>query len=312
MEILTYRELERKEELLPLLDHAFGWPFNPGRFEEFAKIDPRLADGAMGFAAVESGHVVGFVGVMDIPTRVLDGSVQCVGGVYGVATLASHVRRHVSTILMERAHEYFREKGYRFSFLFTQRYLVSHGMYEKLGYSDLLERSSAHKILALKRDKAGAKRKEKRVGKLDLDKVLRIYKRCVKDKTGIVLRDRAHMALHKKSDELTGKNCVIGEDGYVFFQKNPSAWVRGTWIRELVALNKREMDKLLVKLEAGAMDLIYDRAVLDERLRDVYRSRGYIVHDRSHGVVMVKPLTKNTSFKQAYGDKFFIAAFDFF
>ncbi len=312
MEILTYKEIVQKDQLLPLLDHAFGWPFNPQRFEEFARLDPRLKEGAVGFAIVERDHVAGFVGVMDIPTRALDGSVKKVGGVYGVATMATNVRKHISTALMEHAHEYFRERGFCFSFLFTQRYLVSHCMYEKLGYSDLLERPSAHRALMLPERKTTGVSKGREKSKLNLEEILRIYNSYTKDKTGVVVRDRAHMTLIKKSNEFTARDCIIDGNSYVFFKKNPSAWVKGTWIMEFIASNKQDANRLLTRIEACGMDLVYDRAALDKRLREVYKARGYDVQSKSHGVMMVKRLTEEESFSRTYGDRFYIAPLDFF
>ena len=77
LKIVTYRELESKDSLLPLLDHAFRWPFNQRSFDQTAKIDPRLKNGPVGFCAVEDNRVVGYVGVMDLATRTLDGAVEC-------------------------------------------------------------------------------------------------------------------------------------------------------------------------------------------------------------------------------------------
>jgi len=89
-------------------------------------------------------------------------------------------------------------------------------------------------------------------------------------------------------------------------------WSRATWIREFVASNAKEMNRLLEFVEAKARDLILDRAVLDDTLLEVYRSRGYMIQRRSHSVMMVKPLTADVSFKQTYGNKFYLTGLDFF
>jgi len=309
VEILPYKDLETKDELLPLMDHAFGWPFNPRRFEEFVKLDPKLTESSVGFAAVEQGHIAGFVGVMDIPTRGLGGNIRNEGGVYGVATFASHARKHVSTALMEHTHAYFREKGYSFSFLFTQRSLVAHEMYTKLGYADFLDRPSAHRMLDPKKTKAKTKPK---AGKLDLERLMRIYERNMKDKAGFAVRSNASWASLRKSEEFTTKDCFVDEEGYVLFKENPSIWVKGIWVKELVAPNKKEMNRLLALVEARASDMVFDRMVLNEKLTEVYRARGYALQNISHGVLMVKPLTKNASIKQTYGDRFHLTTLDFF
>jgi GNAT superfamily N-acetyltransferase len=309
VEILPYKDLKSKDELLPLMDHAFGWPFNPRRYEEFMRLDPRLAKSAVGFAAVERGRLAGFVGVMDVPTRVLEGSIRNVGGVYGVATFPSYVRRHVSTALMEHAHAYFREKGCLFSFLFTQRSLVSHEMYLKLGYADFLDRPSAHKLLKPKKTKA---KKKQKAGKLDIERLMLVYERNMKNKAGFAVRDKASWACLRKSEELKAKDCFVSKEGYVLFKENASIWVKGIWVKELVAPNKKEMNRLLALVEARASDMVFDRMVLDEKLAEVYRARGYALQNRSHGVLMVKPLTKNASIKQTYGDHFYLTTLDFF
>jgi len=310
MEILTHKEIESKEALLPLMDNAFGWPFNPRMYERLVKIDPRLRNSLVGFCAVENGRAIGYVGVMDLATRTLNGNVEYVGGIYGVATLPSHARKGISTALMNRVHEHFKERKYRFSFLCTSRTLVAYSMYQKLGYTDLLERPSAYKVLNLKKAKATV---EQRSGKLDFDRLLKIYNKFMKGKTGFVVRDKAYLTMLKKTGYFGGKDCIIEKDGYVIFKSNVGGtWSKATWLRELVALNAKEMNRLVGLVEAKAKDLIMDRYVPDKALLQVYRSRGYMIEKRSHVVIMVKPLTADASFKQTYGDKFYLTDLDFF
>jgi predicted acetyltransferase len=309
MKILTYRELESTGELLPLLDHAFRWTFNQRTFDKLVKTDPRLKNSSVGFCAVEAGRIVGYVGVMDIATRTLGGTVEHVGGIYGVATLPSHTRRGVSTTLMNRAHEYFREKGYRFSLLGTSHTIIAHAFYQKLGYTDLFECPSAYKVTRVKTVKSQRKEKPK---KIDFDRLLKIYDRRVEDYTGLVIRDTAYFEMLKKMEGFTPKECLIDEEGYVLFKEIKSMWVNGVWIRELVAQDPKAMNKLLELTERKAKEMIYDRAVMDKELLEVYRSRGYMVQARSHSVMMVKPLTADASFNQTYGNKLYMTGLDFF
>jgi predicted acetyltransferase len=310
MKILTYRELESKDALLPLLDNAFAWPFNPRMNEKLVKIDPRLRNSPVGFCAVENEHVIGYVGVMDLATRTLDGRIEYVGGIYGVATLPSHARKGISTELMNRVHEHFREGNYRFSFLCTSHTLVAYSMYQKLGYMDLLERPSVYKVLNQKKIKAAA---EQRSGKIDFDTLLKIYDKFMKDKTGFVVRDKAYLEMLKKTGYFSSRECIIEEDGYVIFRSNiGGTWSKATWIRELLASNAEQMNDLVALIEAKAKDLIMDRGVLDNTLLQVYKSRGYMIEKRSHAVMMVKPLTTYVSFRKTYGDKFFLTDLDFF
>jgi len=292
------------------MDNAFGWPFNPRMYERLVKIDPRLRNSPVGFCAVENGRAIGYVGVMDVATRTLDGNLEYVGGIYGVATLPSHARKGISTALMNRVHEHFRERNYHFSFLCTSHTLVAYAMYQKLGYTDLLERPSAYKVLSPKKARATV---EQRSGKLDFDRLLKVYSEFVKDKTGLVVRDKAYLMMLKKTGYFSGKDCIVEEDGYVIFRSNVGGtWSKASWIRELVALNAKATNRLVELVEAKAKDLIMDRDVLDKALLQVYKSRGYMIEKRSHIVIMVKPLTADASFKRTYGDKFYLTDLDFF
>jgi predicted acetyltransferase len=242
MRIVPYRELESKDGLLPLLDHAFKWVFNQSQSDDFVKIDPRLRNGPVGFCAVEDGRIIGHVGVMDLATRTLDRRVEYVGGLYGVATLPSHTRRGVCTTLMDKAHEYFSNKEYRFSFLPTSQALVAHALYEKLGYSDLIEYPSAYKVFHDRKAKHSPK---KNVMGFDSNRILRIYKDFSKEKTGFVVRDKAYIKMLRKIEGIKPKQCIIGKEGYVIFREDKT----GIWIRELVALNVEQMHELIDILE---------------------------------------------------------------
>jgi GNAT superfamily N-acetyltransferase len=310
LKIVTYRELDSKNSLLPLFDHAFGWPFNPRTYETVIKTDPRLRDSPVGFFALEGGSVIGSVGVMDMATRTLEGTTEYVGGVYGVATLPSHVRRGVSTALMKASHEYFKHKGYRFSLLWTSRSLVAHAMYEKLGYADWLERPTAYKVLGLKRTES---KEKKKATKLDLDRILALYNKYVRFRTGFVVRDPAYLKMIKRFESLSAKDCILDKGGYVIFKTNVGGmWIQGTWIREFVALSADAMSRLLRLVEDQSKGPIYDRSVFDNTLLQVYESHGYAVQNRSHGLLMAKPLVPNVSVKQVYGDKFYLTSLDFF
>lgn len=60
MKVETYRELESKDELFPLIDQAWWEMLNPIEFEEIVKTDPRLKHSPVGYVAAENDHIVGF------------------------------------------------------------------------------------------------------------------------------------------------------------------------------------------------------------------------------------------------------------
>jgi ribosomal protein S18 acetylase RimI-like enzyme len=310
VKIVSFDELESEECLLPLLDQAFRWTFNPRTFRKFVRLDPRLRNSGVGFCALDGSRLVGNVGVMDLTTKTLDGKVEHAGGIYGVATLPGYTRKGICSALMNRAHEHFRERGYRFSLLGTSHTIVAHSLYVKLGYSDLFEARSAYKVM---KAKSVAPKPKEKAARLDVDKLLKTYEGLVGGKAGFVVRDRDHFVMFEKAEGIKGRNCMVGRDGYVLFSEvKQGSWMSGIWIRELVASRAKEMDRLVGLAEAKAKDMIYDRAVMDDTLLQVYRSRGYMTEERSHSVLMVKPLMAKASFRQTYGDGFHMTGLDFF
>ena len=127
---------------------------------------------------------------MDVATRTLDRSIEYVGGLYNVATLPGYTRKGFCTTLMRRAHEYFVDKRYRFSFLSTSQALVAHALYEKLCYVDLTQYPILHKVFHDKKTKHLQKENTK---DFDRERILRIYDDLSKEKTGFVVRDRAYI-----------------------------------------------------------------------------------------------------------------------
>jgi len=144
--------------------------------------------------------------------------------------------------------------------------------------------------------------------KFDVDKILKIYNVYMKGKTGFVVRNEADLKVLKKGERLTARECIIDSEGYVLFRIERNA----IWIRELLALNAQEMDKLIGLVEEKAKDLVYDRTVFDDRLLQVYKSRGYMVEKRSHSVLMVKPLSTHALLEQTYGKKLYTTGLDLF
>lgn len=304
MKILTYRELERKSALLPLMEQAFGWPFDPFDFGRVTKLDPRLRDSSVGFCAVDEGEVVGYVGVMDLDCRTLDGTVEKVGGIYGVATLPGHTRQGICRMLLDHTHQHFIEKGYRFSLLTTSPTIVAHALYKKLGYFDVISFPAAYKV----REKIEKESKPPRQSaKLDFDMMLKIYRSYVKDKSGFVVRDKAYMRMLAKTNEITQRQCITTKKGYIIF-KQEKKQIR---IRELAARDEKEMNNLIRLVEQRAKNVIYARAVLDPNLRQTYKSRGFSVLESGHGVLMAKNLT-NASFANTYGNTFYMTSLDHF
>ncbi len=307
MEIITYWELEQKGLLLPLLEQAFGWPFEQLEFERFIRVDPRLRDGCVGFCAVKEEKVLGYVGVMDLTTRTGDGAVEKVGGVFAVATLPGYTRQGICTMLLKKAHEYFLGKSYRFSFLTANQTTGAHALYCRLGYSNVDSFNSAYKLKEKAESREASKPKENSMW--DFGRMLSLYSKYVEGRTGFVVRDETYLKVLAKHFQISARECITTQRGYVMFKREKKV----ARVRELIAHDEKEMNRLIGLIEPKGQRIVIGRVPLgDSALGQIYRSRGFTVLEDGHGVLMVKELTAEASFNESYGSRFYMSALDHF
>jgi predicted acetyltransferase len=304
MEIVTYREMEPKDEFMALMEMGFGEPVTPPTFAENINRDIRLKNGPVGLCAVENGKLAGFVGILDIPTRTVNGKEQMVGGIYAVATNARFARRGMCKTLMEKVHQHFREQKYPFCFLTTTRTIIAYALYRKMDYIEVEKVNQypiAYKVLEKN------KRDKKSELKLNYDKINDIYLNYVKDKTGFVIRQNDFGGLFAQWESFDEKKSIQNHNGYALIRE-----VRKTIkVQELVSLDDPNYEKLLDKIESIAPSGVLDRLVTDERLLKIYKQRGYSIQEGSNSVLMVKKLG-DWKFEEAYGEKFHIGLLDYF
>jgi len=305
MKVETYRELESKDELFPLIDQALWEYFNPIEFEKDIAADPRLKHSPIGYAAIKKGRIIGFVGVMDMVTRSVDGSEVKVGGIWDVATHPAHTRKGVATTLMQRTHENFKETDCQFSLLTSGRADIAYNFYKKLGYKEALTFPSAYKII--KPTKKLVKAARRKI-KPDWNRIIRLYRQVIGDRTGLVIRSKEYMKMLERRKIIQSDKTIQTEKGYALIKENEGK----VWIKEIMAPTKEETIRLIRKAEEKAYKTVADRAVLSDRTLKAYKSEGYMTLTQSYGVLMAKPLTKSATFKGTYSDKFYLSSVDLF
>lgn len=304
MKIITYRELQSKDELLPLFQHAFWWPFNPKEFEKIIRADPRLKSSPVGFAAAEGTQIAGFVGVMDIATRTLQKAEEVVGGIWGVVTHPVHARKGIFKALMQKSHSYFKEQGYKFSLLYTSKILIAHAFYRKLGYKDTMAHPSAYKVIKEKR-KTAKKTREKI--KLDWDKLLELYNQKTRNYTGFVIRDKQYGRMLETRKRIQPEKSIVTDKGYALLREDEG----NMYIKELIALSKEETDKLISEIEEKtAKEIIYEKVAAKDTL-ETCKSRGYMIMREGYDLLMSKQLA-DTTFTETYAKKFYATSADSF
>ena len=305
MDIITYRELEQKDEMMMLMELAFWWPMSPKDFDELINMDVRLKNGPVGFCAVKDERLAGFVGVMDIPTKTLKGETEIIGGIWCVATNPDFSRQGICKSLMEAAHNHFRKQKYRFSFLCTGRTIIAYGIYKKLGYTEV---EYVNEFLAVYKVLDKTKPVDKKADtRLDPEKIYNIYEKFVENKTGFAVRQKDFVTLFVKRKRFGERKSILKEKGYALVMD-----VRNVIkVQDMVALNDAVYGELIDEIEELAKSGVIDRTVADERLLRIYKSKGYRVQKRDDGVLMVKNLT-DASIDKVYGDSFYMAALDWF
>jgi len=303
MKITTYRELQSKDELLPLFQHAFWWPFNPDEYGKTISADPRLKNSPVGYAAIRDNHVVGFVGVMDIATRTLQGSQEMVGGIWGVVTHPVHTRQGIFKALMQRSHDYFKEQGYKFSLLYTSKMLIAYEFYHKLGYEDTVSYSSAYKIV----ENPGKPGRKTRKKKLDWDRLLALYNDVTKDYTGFVVRYKRYCRMLEIRKKIQPEKSVVMDKGYALLREDAG----NMHVRELIALDKEEGNRLIAQIEGKATKAIIDEKVVSNETLDTYKSRGFMIIGEGYDLLLARQLA-DTTFVETYGRRFHATSADSF
>ena len=304
MQITTYRELKNKDPFMFLIAQSLSWPIVPAELEKIINLDIRLKNSPVGFCALEDGKLAGFVGVLDIPTKTISGKEEMVGGIWCVATNPNFAKRGICKILMERAHQYFKEKNYPFSFLQTSRTLIAYAIYVKMEYIEIEKINrypEAYKVF--QKDKAETKAD----AKLDPETIRVIYQEFVKKKTGFVIRQNDFLKMFAERNRFEEKKSFQDKNGYVLASSSRNV----VTVQEFISWDEQTYHKLLDQIESIAQGGVIDRMITHERLLEIYRSRGYCIEQGDHGVFMVKKLA-DMDFVEAYGEAFHIGVLDLF
>lgn len=305
MEIVTYRELEAKDDLMMLMDIAFWWPITPKAMEDRMNLDARLRDSPVGFCAVEDRRLTGYLGVMDIPTKTISGETELVGGIWAVATNPGLVRRGICKTLMEKAHDYFRSRNYRFSFLCTGRSIIAYSIYSKMGYKEVEsvnQLKAAYRVL----DQRESRKKHLPLY-IDPEKTYGVYEKFAQGKTGFVVRQKDFITMHAKRKAFDEKKSILKPNGYALLSESDKV----IKVRDMAALDLDTYGELIDETEQLAQNAVINGSIADQALVELYQSKGYRLQAGHNGVVMAKSLA-DVNADQVYGGNFYLAPLDWF
>jgi GNAT superfamily N-acetyltransferase len=285
MEIIPYAQFEGRHQMLPLFHHAGHNPFDYRLRARPGSLDFRIIKGHEGLCGVEDGELLGFVGLMDIPTR-----------------------RGVSKALMEASHEYFHERGFRFSFLTTYGSWGAHRLYRKLGYEDVKPVTGCSSAYLLVESDSEADGHPDGSLTPTEESVADLFEQFTSQFTGFVVRPKEYLGYVARRGGISWDRSLEMEGGYVLARERS----RCIQVREMVAMDSAVQERLLDALEHKADNgSVLDSLVTTPTLQDGYVSRGYHLYAGRYGVLMAKQLG-DVSMNEVYGDRFYISAMEWF
>lgn len=97
------------------------------------------------------------------------------------------------------------------------------------------------------------------------------------------------------------------DNGYALLKEDEGTM----YIKELIALSKQEISRLIPKIEEKTTKAIIYEKVEDKETLDTYKSRGYMTMREGYDLLMTKQLTKN-EFTETYGQRFYATSADSF
>ena len=286
MKVVTYDEIEPEDAML-IDEVCFGVPTTPERVKMIRELDKRCSDYYGVYAKDDDGNAVSQVVILYIDTQTSEGR-EKVAGIQGVATLPGHLRRGMSTALMSRVHELLRERGIRISFLLTASSLVAHGMYVKIGYTTLATFDRGYKRIR----KETKKQQHVQLRTFDVrvaSKLDKLFSSQTRDRLGFIHRQDGFTAMMVKTNQATPEKFKVAYSGgkvVGYTRVQTEADVVTT--NELVGTDDETRSSMLDQVERQPhARWAYCYSLCDARLSQLYRSKGYRLHEPSFGRVMV-------------------------
>lgn len=308
LEIVEYRDLRVQDDIFILWLKSFDFYASPAWLERFGKYEPALGNGPVGMCALLDGEFVGFVGIMQIPTRTKSGEIEMVGGIYGIATRPSVAHQGIGRKLLEESEKWLREHGCRVVFLTTSKSIVAHGWYASVGYTDVAAIDNySYYYKLLKRHLTDHRQKVPKAYRLNMQQVRDTFEWFTQDRCGFVIRHKDGLKAREMQGIFDSKVSLSVDGGYALLLRNPVA------IRfcEILAHTKKAYTDLMRMAESLANEAVVSIHPFDPVAAEMFLRRGYTEDAGAYGTLMIKSLD-GTRFEDLYDDSFMIARIDWF
>lgn len=305
MKIITYDQLEDRSDIYLLWAKSFGFYCTSNWIDEWAPQDVRLKDTPIGFCAVERNKLLGFVGVMRLPTRNKYGETENVGGIWAVATRPALGRKGIGRRLLDTAEDYLREQGMRLSILTTSRSIVAYRWYSEIGYKEI---DAVNRYPHFYKFPRNTKRKSRKgSGKINRSKVLKLLHQHLRNNCGFTYRDDALLRFVETRGSISPEYSFVGNDAYFLGSRSAGTLL----ISEILAPTQKAYRELLKKAESMAPDAVYSRFVFEDKASKSFARANYQMDPEEYHVAMWKSLD-GTKFGDVFDKSFVMPRLDFF
>jgi GNAT superfamily N-acetyltransferase len=307
--IVFFDEIDDPYKVALIFQLSLSWPVTPSLLQELRSSDERYTREFGIFAVTRDGTVASGLLLMRFPTQTIQGSLE-VGGVNAVSTRPDFARRGLMTDVMNRTHEYFRERDLEYSVLTSSRRLGAMAMYQKLGYSEIDHSEVAVKCPNQPRTRSPEGVHVRPFSEADVDSVDNVYRRAVEGSTGFICRPKNFLKarMYSKGVEIKpAENMQVVEreesiTGYAYWEPNQ----RVSESPEIMALDKASFHALLADAERRNPDV--DVLVWCDGLADLevgwLSEAGYQAPLEAYGTFLVKSLkgkTDSNRIRRMYG-----------
>jgi GNAT superfamily N-acetyltransferase len=308
MKMLSYRELANKDDIFILWLKSFYWAGTPNWLDNYMKYDEWLIESPIGMCGLIGKKLVGFVGMMVIPTRTRHGDIEKVGGIYGIAVRPSYSRQGIGRKLMFAAEDYFRERGIRYSFLTTARFLTAYNWYIQDGYRDIpaVEKYPYMYKIFKKPNKNPIMRTTKEY-KFNHKEMLALFEHYAKTHCGFTVRTPRHLKTREIENVYSKKLSILTDKGYALLANNTDSII----IKEIYATNQKTYSHLIKMAEQRAKYAVAAQHPFDSGAIKALKKAGYTIDQGNYITAMYKELGKD-KFSNAYDKNFMISKVDWF
>jgi GNAT superfamily N-acetyltransferase len=306
--IVFFDEIEDPYKVTLMFQLSFFFPPLPSRLQYNREHDDRFTPEFGIFAVTRDGDVAAGHLLMRIKTETKEGGLE-IGGVNAVGTRPDYARQGIMTAIMDRSHDYFRERGLEYSLLTSSWRLGAMVMYGRMDYAEI---SSGHLATKYPNQARTPKPPDVDVRPFtdeDFDAIDRVYNEAVQGSYGLIHRPKHFLKARKfaSGGEIKGSDLRIAQQGdrvtgYAHWDVNP----RHTESLEIMSLDRESMHALLAEIEqrnpTGAVTILCEGLIGEEV--GWLKEAGYTAPVKMYSSTVVKSLkgkTDGAAIRQMYG-----------